>query len=364
MEGQPARSREVNDCKRCGRVISRPSRGSLSSWLFRPAECQCESDEVESAPVARTGQAGTAHIADTDGFIDTVLDNKYKIQSLLSHDVPVVSYKALHIEIERTVTIKLLQNAHDDRLNSAFRAEAKNIGKLRNSHIVDLFDFGFTPGGQPYIVCEYFESDDLATTLVQHGVIPYDKALDIFCQCAEALQDAHEQGIIHERLNPSNIRLRVRKDGRYLAKLTNFGNSALTAYRHQSDGDKSPDAFRYQSPEQKAGHLADERSDVYSLGLVMWETLTGKIPNASDPTNNPESLAESDLPPPAEPEDLKVRSALRTLISRCLERRSEQRYQRMSELVNALQQCRSFSLARRTRHPFLSGWWRLTRRCF
>ena len=185
-------------------------------------------------------------------------------------------FLAYDLVLDRDVALKLLKDryARDEEFVERFRREAKSAAALINRHIVPVFDRGETEDGAYYIAMEYVAGGDLGDLLKSEGRLSPRRALEIALQVAEALQTAHERGVIHRDIKPRNVL--ITRSGH--AKVADFGIArAVEATTISRPGDILG-SVKYMSPEQAAGRPVGPDSDLYSLGVVLYEMLTGKVP--------------------------------------------------------------------------------------
>ncbi|WP_445614314.1 Stk1 family PASTA domain-containing Ser/Thr kinase [Geobacillus sp. YF-1] len=203
------------------------------------------------------------------------LNDRYKIISLIGGGGMANVYLARDIILERDVAVKVLRLdfANDDRFIKWFRCEAQAATSLNHEHIVSIYDVGEEEGVY-YIVMEYVQGSTLKQYIQQHAPLPVEQALSIMDQLTSAIAHAHENGIIHRDIKPQNILL----DEHGRVKVTDFGIAVAMSGTTITQTNSVLGSVHYLSPEQARGGIATEKSDIYSLGVVMFELLTGRLP--------------------------------------------------------------------------------------
>lgn len=217
-----------------------------------------------------------------DTLIGTTLADKYEILEKLGSGGMGLVYKARHLFMKRLVAIKLMlpQYASSAIALKRFRQEAQAASHLNHPNILKVYDFGVTPTGLPYLVMDLLEGTNLSAELEQHSRMDLPRALNIFIQTCSALAHAHQKGVIHRDLKPGNIMLIEYEGAGDVVQIVDFGMAKITEAvdGEKSDLTKTGEVFgspMYMSPEQCMGKELDARSDIYSLGCVMYRTLTG-----------------------------------------------------------------------------------------
>jgi beta-lactam-binding protein with PASTA domain/predicted Ser/Thr protein kinase len=267
-------------------------------------------------------------MASPDHLIDRVFDGRYKIVRKLGSGGMADVYLAEDQELGRRLAIKILndRHAHDDQFVERFRREAKNAAGLSHPNIVSIYDRGEFDGTY-YIAMEYLEGRTLKELIVRNGPTPVPIAIDYTRQILSAVAFAHRNGVVHRDIKPHNIV--VGRDGRL--KVTDFGIARSGASQMTEAGSIIGTA-QYLSPEQAKGAHVDQRSDLYSVGIVLYEMLTGEVPFTGD---TPVEIAMKHLSTvPSPPSDLneKVPHDLDAIVLRALAKEPEQRYQSSEEM--------------------------------
>ena len=232
--------------------------------------------------IDETLETNTSSQSDPELIRGKILGDKYEILSHLGSGAMGAVYKARHQILNKEVAIKVLQQADlaDKVKKERFIREAKAQGALNHKNIAAVHDFGLTEKDQPFFVMDLLKGQSLEEYLEKEKSLACFEACQIFEQVARALQHAHSKGIVHRDIKPSNIMLIDSEDGELNALLVDFGiavhsEKELTKLTKQGHVVGTP---HYMSPEQISGKPLDARSDIYSLGCVMFETLTGNLP--------------------------------------------------------------------------------------
>jgi serine/threonine-protein kinase len=231
---------------------------------------------------------GLSAATEAAGFEPTqgaVVAEKYRIERVLGEGGMGRVVAATHLGLEQQVAIKFLHASamRNPEVVERFQREAKVAAKVSSEHIARVTDVG-TVNNVPYIVMEHLEGSDLGDLIEREGKLPIEEACEITLQACEALAEVHAAGIVHRDLKPSNLFITRRADGSPCLKLLDFGISKLTATSDDSGGDPAltqtttiMGSPSYMSPEQlKSTKEVDARTDVWSLGAVLYEALTGK----------------------------------------------------------------------------------------
>ena len=251
-------------------------------------------------------------------------------------------WRARDTVLERAVAVKVLPEdvAAEPTRRQRFEREARAVARLSHPNIMAIYDFG-TEGGRPYAVMELLEGGDLRK-LLSAGTLPWRRALDLGLQVAHGLDAAHRQGVVHRDLKPTNLFLT--SDG--VVKLLDFGLARLAEPR-PGEGGLDPTltdqgvavgTAAYMAPEQVRGRPSDVRSDLFSLGCVMYEMLSGRRAFQGGSSGEVMSAILRDEPDPLAPA---VPAALRDVIARCLRKRAEDRFGSAAEVCAALEAIRS-----------------------
>jgi serine/threonine-protein kinase len=231
-------------------------------------------------------QTVTLHPKDppASGIIGTYLDGRYLVKGLIGEGGMGMVYEAEHVEIGRRVAVKVLHErfSRQAEVVARFRSEARAATRIGHPHIIDVFDSGTTVDGAVYFVMEYLQGRDLAHLIDTEGALPLDRALAITRQICQALAAAHRAGILHRDIKPENVFLVPRDGYPDFVKVLDFG-IAKTVDSKRIGRLTSPGMAmgtpEYMAPEQAAGQSIDARADVYAVGAILYEMLSGKPPH-------------------------------------------------------------------------------------
>jgi serine/threonine protein kinase len=301
------------------------------------------SDEV--APKASRASAPMIEVGQTIG--------NYKITAKLGEGGMGVVYLAEHPVIGRKVALKAIhpELSRNPEVVSRFMTEAKSVNQIGNEHIVDVNDFGTTADGEFYFIMEYLQGEAVSERLAKEGVFEPNRSLMIAAQVADALAASHVHGIIHRDLKPENIFLINRGQSRDFVKVLDFGLAKLTQgeekVSHKTRTGSVMGTPYYMAPEQCEGKSAiDQRADVYSLGVILFEMLTGKVPFGGEGYGEI-IVKHITLPPPsARAINPDVTPAQETVLMHALAKRREDRFQSMEEFRAAMLDPERFAAGR------------------
>jgi len=280
----------------------------------------------------------------SDPLIGRVIANRYRIGSLIGRGGMGVVYKGEHIHMGKHVAIKILSGEFSTQrdLVKRFRREAEAASRLSNFHTVTIFDYGESQG-LIYLVMEYLEGKDLQAEIRQKKRIEIPRSLRILMQVCDSLSEAHEKGIIHRDLKPENIYLVDKEGQEEFVKVLDFGLAKIRAEIGSPDetahGVVLGTPF-YMAPEQIKGENQDQRSDIYSLGALLFTMLTGHPPFVA---STPVAVMAMHLtnPPPELDESCggseNLRKSLNGVIQKCMEKESSRRFGSAVELKKGLQ---------------------------
>jgi eukaryotic-like serine/threonine-protein kinase len=267
--------------------------------------------------------------------ITPLLNNRYQLLHTLGTGGMAVVYRAYDRMLERPVAIKILRQdfSEDEAFRERFRQEARAAANLSHPNIVTVHDFGFDTG-RLFIVMEFVPGTDLKTMIKQRGKFPLEEAISLTSQACEGIGYAHRAGLVHCDVKPHNML--VTPDGRL--KVTDFGIArALASISPDEQSDIVWGSPQYFSPEQAAGYAPSPASDVYSLGVILYEMLAGQLPFIA---NDPEDLARLHRernPVPPRRYNYQIPPPLEQIIMKVLLKEPSQRYRSADQLGRVLQ---------------------------
>ena len=276
-----------------------------------------------------------------DKYIGKILDDRYEIIELIGSGGMANVYKALCHRLNRYDAVKIMRDetASNTELRRRFRAESQAVAMLSHPNIVSVYDVSHSDDVE-YIVMELIDGITLKQYLQKKSVLDPSEVLDFTIQTAKALEHAHSKGIIHRDIKPQNIMLL--KDG--MIKVADFGIASLENTIEENNGE-TVGSVHYIAPEQARGEAPDARSDIYSLGIVMYEMLTGKLPYVGN--SDVEVAVKHMNTDPVTPRDIvpSIPEELERICLKAMNSNIDERYQSASEMLADLEEYKSQSLA-------------------
>ena len=305
-----------------------------------------KSPDADETAVDMSGGTTPPVPAKPDPYLGRTIDGRYVVEQLLGEGGMGFVYRGRHKVIDKRVAIKILKTdqKREKELTDRFLQEAKSASSIGNPHIVDISDFGVLPDGATYFVMEFLDGQGLGDQMEAHKGTPWSvpRILHIAKQIASGLAAAHEAGIVHRDLKPDNVMIVSRGGDKDFVKILDFGIAKVM-------GDESQRITRagsvfgtphYMSPEQAAGTPVDQRTDIYALGVILYELASGRVPFDAD--NFMGILTQhmykapvpilALVPPPGE-----VPPGLDAIVLKCLSKKPEGRYAAMTELAEDLE---------------------------
>jgi eukaryotic-like serine/threonine-protein kinase len=310
----------MKQCPTCGREFESPQA------TFCPAD---------GAPLKELTQQ-------TDPLVGITLDGKYRIEQLIGAGGMGSVYKARHLLLDRFVAVKMMKSDLLKDANTAerFKREAQASARLTHPNAVTVYDFGIGGDGSAYLVMELLRGSSLRDMLKRDHVLSYERAVEVFGKICSAIDSAHEQGIIHRDLKPDNVMVDERTDGSADVKVVDFGIAKFKGptpdTAHLTGTGMIIGTVHYMSPEQCRGHEIDARSDIYSIGIMLYEAVTGRTPFESH-TPSAVIIDHVNTPPPS-PRVLRgdLPPAVEQVILDALAKRPEDRPRTAGELARRL----------------------------
>jgi serine/threonine-protein kinase len=271
-----------------------------------------------------------------DPLIGQTLDGRYKIERVLGEGGMGIVYKAVHTTLGKPLAIKVLRPevSKNEEIVQRFRQEAQSASQIGNPHIIDISDFGTLADGSTYFVMEFLTGKSL-TAAQADGKFSLARTIHVVRQLAGALGAAHDIGIVHRDLKPDNVQLVERGGQKDFVKVLDFGIAKVGG--STSKLTQAGQVFgtpHYMSPEQCAGTNVDQRTDIYAVGVMLYEMACNKVPFDADNLMGilTKHLYENPIAPHELAPAVDVPPALEAVILKCLQKKPEARYQTMAEL--------------------------------
>ncbi len=341
---------KVLTCAKCHKKIEQTRDGSFTQWIFKENRCECETPE----PILSTA-AEEPHGATARDILDDIAaaEDEEEELSVNPEHFPVERYKPLAILgsgaagnvylcrdrlLGKRVALKTLHHITAEQLMS-FQHEARATSKLKHPNVVGVLDFGATKSGAPFMVMDYVEGTNLENFLKANGAMKIADALQVMQLLCHALAYAHDNQIFHRDLKPSNIIL-IETPDELDVRLIDFGIARVKEITQEPtihQGVTIAGTPAYMSPDQIAGKSFDARSEVYSLGCLFFECLTGRPPFIGESSMETISMHATKSPPSlAKASGSSFPDWLERLVARCLEKDPKRRFADVNEVLNAL----------------------------
>jgi serine/threonine-protein kinase len=285
-----------------------------------------------------------------DIYLETVLNNRFKVESKIGEGGFGAVYRGVQLATGRKVALKLLhpEMTKDENLVARFRREGMVLCNLRDAHTITTYDFDQTPDGTLYIAMELLEGKSLHQVFHEQAPLEWKRMFKILIEMCSSLAEAHAQGIVHRDLKPENVYLESRPGNPEFVKILDFGIAKVM--RGDSIDPQSPQltatgqtlgTLEYMSPEQLMGKPLDGRSDVYALGVVAYEMITGRLPfpDAKGPAGLiTAQLKQTPQPPSQANPKANLPAMADRAILKCLEKDKNNRYPDVTQYSHALQE--------------------------
>jgi eukaryotic-like serine/threonine-protein kinase len=280
----------------------------------------------------------------SDRYLGCTIDNRYKVEGIVGEGGMGVVYQCRHKIIDKRVALKILRAdlARDPEVTERFLMEAKAASAIQDEHIISISDFGQLPDGAAYFVMEFLEGTPLALLAGGGTPMPLPRIVRIALQLSEGLAAAHQLGIVHRDLKPDNVFLIQRGKENDFVKILDFGIAKVLT-NVSSRLTQVGSVFgtpHYMSPEQAAGTPLDHRGDIYSLGVMLYELATGRVPFDAENFVGilSQQLYQDPVPPRLAAPEANIPLAFEAIILKCMAKKSERRYQSMHQLRDDLLQ--------------------------
>src|SRR3954470_14296083 len=324
---------------------TRSRRDRCSTGLQRALACRKRGSErglrvsVENTyPMADEATTGLA-----SSLIGTVLSERYRLESKLGSGGMSTVYLSRDITLERWVAVKVMHREMSDQPDQIerFRREARAVAQLSHPNVVSVIDAG-EDGGHPYIVFEYVDGETLKQRIQRLGRLPVQEAVAYAIEIGRGLAVAHARSMVHRDVKPQNVL--IDPDGR--AKVTDFGIARQMEQQGVTATGRVLGTTDYVSPEQAMGQDVDTRSDIYSLGVVLYEMLTGDVPFHADSLVGVAMKHVHEDLPDIQKRRPEVSSAVVAAVEKATAKDPDRRYQRIEDMLDDLQTALEVEAAR------------------
>lgn len=268
----------------------------------------------------------------------TILGNRYRVIESIGMGGMGMVYRAVDLQLEVPVALKVIRNefADNDKILERFKKEITIARKVTHKNVARIYDFGDADGIK-YISMEYIEGRDLAHIIEKEGPLSADKAISILKQCCSALAEAHSQGVVHRDLKPHNVML----DGKGDVHLMDFGIALSQESRGLTRTGAIIGTPEYMAPEQAEGKKVDHRADIYSLGITIYEALTGVVPFVGNTQWEVIRKQIQDRARPLRKLRSEIPQWIETLVLKCLEKDPALRYQKVDDILKDIDRQRA-----------------------
>jgi len=297
-----------------------------------------DSTRTIAGPIGGVSASGPKRAAER--LLGQTIDQRYRVDSLLGEGGMGLVYRVIHTRLNKPLAMKVLrqENTRDPEVLARFRREAESASNIGNQHIIDVSDFGELTDGSTYLIMELLDGLDLIEAIDSVDRMPEERALHIAIQVCRALGAAHDAGITHRDLKPENVFLIHRDDEKDFVKVLDFGIAKVGHGPNRlTRAGEVLGTPHYMSPEQCEGEGVDHRTDIYALGVLLYEMVTGHVPHDADTMMGILTKHMYEEPIPLRVRVSHISEELETLVMRCLEKQPERRYQTMDEVLSDLE---------------------------
>ncbi len=346
-------------CNKCGKYLVNTRAGSFTSFLFQELRCQCPQSALpKKERLARTNtQVRRQAMAEKRGYtanlkanaesarnlppadlpVGTIFGGAFKIISVIGEGGMGIVYLAQHLSLNQAYALKVLSpSIVSEQSWLRFKAEAKTLSVLNHPGLVKVYDLGIHENTVPYYSMDYLKGETLEDLLVRKGPQKFDYTISIFLPVLDALAYAHRNNVVHRDIKPANIFICQNQE----IKILDFGISKLVGDKHSQRNQELTaigEVFGspyYMSPEQCRGEQIDFRSDIYSVGCTLFETLTGCVPFESANSLEIAMLhEEGEIPTLSDVCDISLPPSFDVVIAKCLAKSPRDRYQSAKEMA-------------------------------
>ena len=294
---------------------------------------------ASATPPTPLGHGNEAVLERAD-LAGTKLAASYEFISVLGEGKDAIVFQAKHPRLDKLVAIKVLRPTELTETSiTLFEREAHAVSRINHYNIVGVHDWGVTERNLPYIVMEHIDGQSLEDKICKEGPLPLTVTATIFLQMCSGLQEAHSQGIIHRDLKPDNVVLQSRSDRDDWVKIVDFGFAhLLEGQKRLTEVGKVVGSPGYLAPERLTGASPDVRTDIYSLGVILFETLTARPFIEADTMEALliKAINGKPEPPSTYRQEIAAGSAFDTIVMKATDRNPSKRYQSVAEMLNEL----------------------------
>ncbi len=305
------------------------------SFSGEAAFCPFDGTKLEGVPQAESAAYVPSQRRDQIS-VGALIGDVYRVDKVLGEGGMGIVFAVTHVRLGKRFALKLLKRelAKDADTRARFLVEAQAAGKLHHPNVVEVTDYASLPDGSAYLVMEYLDGQPLARLIKLGGAIPALRAVGIVRDVASGLASAHEKGIVHRDLKPDNVFV-IQHGGKEVSKILDFGVAKVAGSAKLTKTGMVFGTPHYMSPEQASGGAIDGRTDVYALGVIMYEMFTGRVPFEADTYMGvlTKHMFEAPIPPSQLAGAARELGALEDVTLKALAKRPEDRYASMNDLI-------------------------------